>query len=189
MEKTKTKYGIVEAAFAIEKHRNTITRHIKSGKLSCEIDENKTKWIDAAELHRVYGDAFNPNRKEGSRDKSNTISVDGDAVQVQALLDREIAERDRERNQYLAQIENLKDSLATAQEGHNRATLLLENQSVRGGDWEQALKTMKEELANEREMDHQKLEGFKETAKRNENRLRRALEEERNKTFWQKLFG
>lgn len=181
MEKAKTKYGIVEAAFAINKHRNTITRHIKSGKLSCTMDVNKTKWIDAAELHRVYGDAFDPNREEGAREKaSSKTSKDAHAgtIQVQELLDREIRERDRERKQYLDQIESLKESLAAAQEGHNRATLLLGDQS----NWQQAIDTLKTQV----EQDQEKA---REDAKNREERLRRLLKAEKEKSIWAKLVG
>ena len=164
-----------------------------SGKLSCTIDGNKTKWIDAAELHRVYGDAFDPNREEGAHGKNGRAvianTVGSGAAQIQTLLDREITERNRERTQYLAQIENLKDSLATAQEGHNRATLLLESQSRRGGDWEYAIDTLKEQVAKEQKDARGEMQQWKEEAKQSEDRLKKLLRGEREKSIWARLAG
>ena len=50
------KLNISQAARQFEKDRSTIQRHIKDGKLSCEVDSNGHKRIDLAELIRVYGE-------------------------------------------------------------------------------------------------------------------------------------
>lgn len=40
--------------------RRTIQNHIKQGRVSCELDEQGNKVIDAAELIRVYGELRDP---------------------------------------------------------------------------------------------------------------------------------
>jgi len=53
------KLNITQAAKAVGKDRTTLQRHIKKGKVSCEIDSNGNKVIDTAELMRAYGEIRN----------------------------------------------------------------------------------------------------------------------------------
>jgi predicted site-specific integrase-resolvase len=50
------KLTITESAKAAGIGRATLYRHIKEGKISCEIDKKGQKVIDTAELIRVYGE-------------------------------------------------------------------------------------------------------------------------------------
>src|SRR5687768_10884836 len=56
----KTKFTVTEAEKLTGKTRQTISAHIKAGKLSAEIGPNGKKLIDLSELHRVFGDKLNP---------------------------------------------------------------------------------------------------------------------------------
>jgi len=57
--KNVAKLNLTQAAKATGKDRSTIHRHIKKGKISCEIDTNGNKVIDTAELQRAYGEIKN----------------------------------------------------------------------------------------------------------------------------------
>jgi len=70
---TNTKYSKSAAARIIGKSRATISRHIKLGKLSCEVDGNNSEVLDGAELYRVYGDdcKFDREEKRGLTNEPN----------------------------------------------------------------------------------------------------------------------
>ena len=199
---TSTKYTIAAANRITGKSRTTISKHISSGALSVEVTSDGKKLIDASELLRVYGDACNFDREEGrvvsSKSNSEKASIGGNELQlVKAQLESQIGERKNERDLYIAQIENLQDSLAKAQDGHNRATLLLEHHSKKGGDWEQALQAMEEKLANkmaheitnQQEQAQSEMQKLKDEAAKREERLKRALEAERKKPLWKKIWS
>lgn len=188
---TSTKYSIAAAHRITGKSRTTISKHIKQGKLSCETNsDGKQKLIDASELIRVYGDECNFDQEEGAstpaKAKQSSVSsptVQGVQVGVNSVhnqLDKEIAERQREREHYLQQIEHLQDALKLAMEGHDRATKLLEDRSG-GRDWEKSLQALEERIANQETLARQE--------RQRADRLKQALRDEQNKTFWQKLFG
>jgi hypothetical protein len=139
------------------KSRTTLTKHIRQGKISCEIGPDGSKLIDASELARVYGDDFKLDIEEGaSVSDSPKAKASGGAEQgvqqqlntVQLQLDMVTKERERERQQYQQQIENLQSSLKLAQEGHNKAMLLLEHRTTGGGEWEKKFQELEEKLAN-----------------------------------------
>src|SRR5262245_32888112 len=115
---TTTKYTISAARRATGLSRTTIANHIKDGKLSCETNDQGHKLIDGSELHRVYGDKFDPGRGKGGRAAQqatgdcSAISSDDqnlhselNTVQQQLATERE--ERRREREQLQGQIDNL----------------------------------------------------------------------------------
>jgi len=188
---SKSQFTISEINRITGKSRTTITKHIKEGKLSV-IHSGNQKLVDAAELIRVYGDEcdFEKTSTEPSKSINRTRrnSVDGESPHLQLDLEKERQERERERRQFIDQIENLQDSLKTAQEGHNRATLLLENHSPGGGAFQEALEGLSKRL------DQQELT-IKEEAeltlrlKKQNQALKRAVIAERQKSVWEKLFG
>lgn len=181
---TSTNYSISAAHRITGKSRTTIAAHMNSGKLSYTEDENGNKVIDASELIRVYGDSCDFEREDSGEDTKDTKKSAGQGNEkserleyLEKELEKEKKERDRERALLESQIENLQDSLKLAQEGHNRATLLLENQSGKTGAWEKSISELKDRVANQEKV-----------LKQNQA-LRKALTEERNKGFWKRLFG
>jgi len=179
------------------KSRTTIAAHMKSGKLSYTEDDNGNKVIDASELIRVYGDSCNFDQEH----TTNAIPAKGQDTQTAQMqpkrieldylkqqLENERKERERERSFLVDQIENLQDSLKTSQEGHNRATLLLENQNSGAGDWKKSLKAMEARIANQEKTGRTYKEERQKILRQNQS-LKRALEQEKSKGFWQKLFG
>ncbi|QDV79086.1 hypothetical protein [Botrimarina mediterranea] len=136
-----TKYSIAAAHRITGKSRTTIAKHLRQGKLSYELDPSGAKLIDGAELARVYGDECDFSAEEGAetpaagRPAKSDQGVQRVQPEVNTLRDRlesEVAERQRERAHYREQIEHLQDALKRAQEGQNKAMLLLESRSGRG---------------------------------------------------------
>jgi len=196
---SKTKYSLSAAARIADKSRTTIASHIKSGKLSVTTSPDGNRLVDASELIRVYGDECDFDRaRRGSKPASNTISreVTNDEQRtptalhtVRQLLESERKERDREREQLQARIDHLEDSLKRSQEGHNRATLLLENRTSGVGDLENSFRTLEARIANQEDDSRKERQEIKNQAKRKIDHFKRALEEEQNKSVWQRLFA
>ncbi len=148
--KQPTKYSITAAHRITGKSRTTIQKHIKQGRLSTTEGLDGAKLLDASELIRVYGADCDFSREEGaqSAEKHRPAAHDWAPTELNALrekLDTLNEERRREREQLQSQIEHLQESLKLAQEGHNRATLLLENR-VGGGDWREAFVKLKRQV-------------------------------------------
>lgn len=146
-----TKYSISAASRATGKSRNTIAKHLKQRRLSCEVTP-QGKLIDASELIRVYGDAFRADRGDDNEAEAGADPKhrreEGPSAGTHSLkqqLKKEVEEREREREHYREQIAQLEQALERAQEGHNRATLLLENHAQgRDGasEWRDAIKRL-----------------------------------------------
>jgi len=187
---SKSQFSISEIYRITGKSRTTITKHIKEGKLSAT-QSGDQKLVDASELVRVYGDECDfekasPTAAKRTESAKPTLTIEGNLLTE--TLERERSERERERRQFVDQIENLQDSLKTAQEGHNRATLLLENHSAGGG----ALKEALDALAKRVDQQELTLKEEKEltTRLRKQNQLlKRVVIAERQKSIWEKLFG
>ncbi|TWT67038.1 hypothetical protein Pla123a_44680 [Posidoniimonas polymericola] len=187
---TKTHFSISAASRLTGKSRNTIAKHLKEGKLSCTDDGSGAKLIDASELARVYDiKVADLAREEGAaaRPASQVQGPPADA-EVQAMLAKEIEERERERRQFEQQIEHLQESLQLAQEGHNRATLLLESNQGAGG-WQDAIASLEQKVANQESEAKQERERLKASAKRQIDHYKGQLEAEREKTIWQRILG
>ena len=170
-----TKYSKAAAARIIGKSRATIARHIKSGKLTSELDQDENEVLDASELYRVYGDAcdFEREEKRGQiKETPRSDAVSNDAVTaMQKQLTR----------QYESEIEHLKQALDKALD----VTKLLEDRSSETNAWQGQLDAMSEKIANQTE---KQIATLKQEHDEQILRLRRALYKERNKSFWQRLF-
>jgi hypothetical protein len=148
--KQATKYSITAAHRITGKSRTTIQKHIKQGKLSTTEGLDGAKLLDASELIRVYGADCDFSREEGAPppEQFRPAAHDWAPTELNALrekLDTLNEERRREREQLQSQIEHLQEALKLAQEGHNRATLLLENRSG-GGEWREAFVKLKRQV-------------------------------------------
>ena len=64
------KLNISQAARAVGIARNTVQRHIKQGRLSCEVNTQGKKLIDTSELTRVYGEL----KSDGASDTVQQMS-------------------------------------------------------------------------------------------------------------------
>jgi hypothetical protein len=103
------KVSLSEAARLTGKARVTIHRHIDKGKLTKEIDGTGNPVLDVAELERVYGTLKQP-------DTPPTVSqIQHETANNDNLLQRELEllreERERERDQFTNQIDDLRRRL------------------------------------------------------------------------------
>lgn len=130
--KPTTHYSITAAHRITGKSRTTIQKHVKQGKLAYEIGERGVKLIDASELIRVYGDTCDFERgqladRQPADTPSDHASVHAELSGARQALEMLREERERERRQLQERIDYLQEMARLAQEGHNRATLLLES--------------------------------------------------------------
>ena len=175
---TSTKLSISAAHRLTGKSKTTLRKHMANGRLSYELDGKGNKRIDVSELERVYGLAADTKRGTKSG-RTNSETADGKseaATEVRFLrerVEREELERKREREQLLDQIQDLKEALAKSQEGHNRATLLLEDHSSKVDQWQGKLSDLEQRIGKQ-ELETQK--------------YKRALHAEINKSVFEKIF-
>ena len=114
------KYTLSKAAVATGKNKATIQRAIKSGKISAGKNSSGTYEIDPSELHRVY--PATTQRVAHQNISNRTQHPDKHDETMQLKLDLLEAERERERDQLQATIDDLRTRLDRSEE---RITALL----------------------------------------------------------------
>ncbi len=115
-------YTLGEAAKATGKSKATISKAIKSGRISARKDETGTFHIDPSELHRVYSPTVSFEHKETPSLTPVEASFDGTIRELQARLDaahERLADKE-------AVISDLRDD---RDRWRQQATALLTNQS------------------------------------------------------------
>jgi len=80
-------YTLGEAAKATGKSKATISKAIKSGRISAHKDETGTFQIDPSELHRVYQPTVSIKQEETQASASTKVENDGAIRELQARLE------------------------------------------------------------------------------------------------------
>lgn len=80
-------YTLGEAAKATGKSKATISKAIKSGRVSARKDETGTFHIDPSELHRVYPPTASSEHKETHETTPEKTNIDGTIRELQARLE------------------------------------------------------------------------------------------------------
>jgi hypothetical protein len=80
-------YTLGEAAKATGKSKATISKAIKSGRISAQKDETGTFHIDPSELHRVYPPAVSSEQEETQVNTATKPDNDGAIRELQARLE------------------------------------------------------------------------------------------------------
>jgi hypothetical protein len=80
-------YTLGEAAKATSKSKATISKAIKSGRISAHKDETGTFHIDPSELHRVYPPTASSERNETPVNTPTKSDIDGTIRELQARLE------------------------------------------------------------------------------------------------------
>ena len=80
-------YTLGEAAKATGKSKATISKAIKSGRISAMKDETGTFHIDPAELHRVYAPTVSDKREETPGKPTESTANDAFIRELQARLE------------------------------------------------------------------------------------------------------
>ncbi|MCP4369450.1 MAG: DUF1682 domain-containing protein [Deltaproteobacteria bacterium] len=195
-----------KAALLTGKSRETINSATKDGTLSYTLNSRKHKVIDVAELSRVYelvktidevsdvnavSKSQPPSETDSQEWRARYLEMKGRADAAESKVELMEKHHTQERGIFEDQVDNLKDSLRLAQEGHNKATFLLEDQRSKksgAGEWEKAIKALEARLANQ-EKAEKKHEEREQKILRQNQALRKALKAEREKGVFKKLFG
>lgn len=80
-------YTLGEAAKATGKSKATISKAIKSGRISACKDETGTFHIDPSELHRIYPPAVSSEQRETHTNTPVRTDIDGTMRELQARLE------------------------------------------------------------------------------------------------------
>jgi excisionase family DNA binding protein len=118
-------YTLGEAAKHTGLSKPTIQRAIKNGRLSATRNENGSYSIDPAELERVYGPLPVTSNDNGTMKQDETPN---DIVALHHELEILREERERERNQFTSQIDDLRRRLDVEGEERRKLTALLTDQ-------------------------------------------------------------
>ena len=192
MTTTKTKFNQSEAARIVGRVRNTIAAHLKNGKISGEQDSQGNLVVDKSELIRAYGSEcdfsrIEPSMEPDEKPASTSIGrgIHAQLSMTEQLLEDQKEERKRERERLEAEIDRLEQLLHRSEERQNKITLLLEDRTRGIGEWETMLTNLQRQVSEQDEKLRKENEKIKIIAKG----YKQALEVEKNKTFFQKLFG
>jgi hypothetical protein len=80
-------YTLGEAAKATGKSKATISKAIKSGRISARKDETGVFHIEPSELHRVYPPTVSSEHQETPTNTLTTVDIDGTIRELQARLE------------------------------------------------------------------------------------------------------
>ena len=202
------KLSMEEAAHVIGKTKKTIYNHKDKNRFTYEIDSEGKAVIDVSELLRVYGSSSEINERLQNLDaeRKGEVSVKNENYtapskrEESALTEYRIrlakleAELDKEqelKRKAEEQVDYFKEALEKAQETSQKITLLLEDKTKdneKENRWQSSIEALESRIANQENKAKEEQERAQKILRQNQA-LKKALEEEKNKSFWQKLFG
>ena len=201
------KISMEQAAYIIGKTKKTIYNHKDRSKFSYEQDDEGRTVIDISELMRVYGStpAITKRIEElqsGEESSEGVITQNytekkkpqktNDNIEDKILIIKLESELEKEKalkNKVEDDVEYFKTALEKAQETAQKVTMLLENKKDSGaGEWEKSLKALENRISNQEKTAKETAEKEQKIIRQN-RALKKALDEERNKSFFKKLFG
>jgi hypothetical protein len=126
---TMPNHSISEAAKIVGKHRSTIQKHIREGKLSRLIDYEGNPYIETSELLRVYKDLIrgvgNSSRVHVEKQQLSTGGSTHKITELEARLESEKGKREKAE----ALLHKAEEGEASWKEIADRLTFLLTDQS------------------------------------------------------------
>lgn len=125
-------YTLGEAAKATGKSKATISKAIKSGRISAFKDETGTFHIDPAELHRVYAPTVSFEHEETQGKLVSKAENDGYIRELQARLEA-VQERLADKETVISDLREDRDKW------RQQATALLVDQRPKSGFWAQLI--------------------------------------------------
>ena len=179
------KYSISESARIAGITRKTFYKHIDKKGISVEKDQDNNPLIDASELIRVYGDqcSFELDTKQ-----QETVPVVTPSTEINTSKDVEIAtlkervknlEEQREHFEKLYQEERLE---------RQETKKLLTDGREKQEQWQKAFADLQTQVITSQQTTKEEMEEFKTLTKKRIIAYKRALEAEKNKPLWQRLF-
>jgi len=210
------KLSMEQAAHIVGKSKKTIYNHKDAHKFSWEINEEGNAVIDASELIRVYGSdkliterleelqtGQSVNNSEISQNYTpKTILKKGSLIEEDYIELIKLREEKKYKDEKISDLETEKDKweklAQEAQSTTQKITLLLEDHTKKrdsDSEWQKSFKALENRIANqekeakEREEKEQKLLDENRRIKQAYSKQKKALEEEKSKSVWQRLFG
>lgn len=121
-------YTLGDAAKATGKSKATISKAIKSGRISAAKDETGAFQIDPAELHRVYPPAVSSEQNETLKETPHGQEKSGLIMELQARLEA-ATERLADKDGIISDLREDRDKW------RHQATALLTDNRSRSGFW------------------------------------------------------
>lgn len=202
------KLSMEEAAQVIGKTKKTIYNHKDKNRFTYEIDSDGKAVIDVSELLRVYGSSseINERLEKLIADPRGEISVKKETYTAAtkreesalieykiklARLEAELSKEQELKKKAEEQVDYFKEALERAQDTSQKITLLLENKSKENekeDKWQNSMSALESRVSNQEAKAKEDLEKSQKVLRQNQA-LKKALEAEKNKSLWQRLFG
>jgi len=123
-----SKHSISDAAKVVGKHRSTIQKHIRDGKLSKLIDNEGNAYIETSELLRVYKTLLTPVEKSSGVAVEKLRQTTGGSTSIIAELEARLEVEKLKRESAEALLQKTTASEEEWKEIANRLSLLLTDQ-------------------------------------------------------------
>ncbi|GJQ58784.1 MAG: hypothetical protein D8M57_06445 [Candidatus Scalindua sp. AMX11] len=200
------KYSISEASRIVGVTRKTLYKHIQKKPISVDKDENDRPIIDASELVRVYGDkcrfdSEEVNKETGKGTQTSTEVLKPDVIEI-AVTQKELemlrAQMSSERDTFEEQIDYLRTKLDEANSETKKLTALITDQTTKdngAGEWEKSFKALEARLAKQEKVEKERKEREEKISRENKalrkalQEKKNALQEERSRGLFKKLFS
>lgn len=130
------KLTLNQAAKECGRAKSTLSKAIKTGKLSHELGDRGAKLIDKSELFRVFPPTGHDQTKNPVENTKNELGNSALQVELDALrreLETANLERERERAQLTDQIEELREQVKEQRGDFRQALAVLTDQRGQGG--------------------------------------------------------
>ena len=197
---TSNQVSITNAADMVGVTRANLYKHIEEKGISIIKEGNAHPKIDVSELIRVYGDNLKmpsktkQNKSSDDTNKQKNIQNTGDSVQT-ALLEQKLEHAEEIKRLEVRRLEDqvqlLEKMLDAEKEEKNKINLMLTDQrekTDRVEEWEKSMKGLEARIANQEKDNKEEKERAQKILRQNQA-LKKALEEEKHKSIWQRLFG
>ncbi|MAH06466.1 MAG: hypothetical protein CL561_13000 [Alphaproteobacteria bacterium] len=194
---TETLLSMSEAAEMVGLTRPTFYRKVEELGISTTDKDGKKK-VEVSELIRVFGSEVKMNREEVSKKSADAVQtklpVSNDTKDLEiriARLEADLEAEKKLRHEAKESIEYFKGQVALEKEEKNKITLLLEDHNKKQDDAQDLSKEMaalESRIANQETKAKEEQERAQKILRQNQA-LKKALEAEKTKSFWRKLFG
>ena len=195
------KYTVNQAAKILGKTRQTVYRHIESKPISVVKDDDGNQLIEASELIRVYGNDINFDALNSNKPNTVTSKKLHDVTAKESNVTESIEDK-IQLVKLQAQVENLKSQIENKEEEtayvkqlleeekaeRKASNNLLEDHRAKENRWDKQFKSLEQRIANQEKHHQETEEKYKKTLRQAKG-LKKALDTEKNKSFFKKLFG
>ena len=180
-----------EAVRRYDVSKPTLYADMNDGKLSYQVDDKKRRRINVAELERLYSIRGGTEETQSTAIPHRIIPNSAEDVESKVRLEIEVEYLRKQLEDKKIETENWQKAYEKAQDTAQRVTLLLEDKSQtneKEDRWQSSIEALESRIANQENKAKEEQERAQKILRQNQA-LKKALEEEKKKSFWQKLFG